>query len=162
MLFRSGGPELSRLGLSDALDYFADAANAIPGWRMFTILIGVNPINMRAVEASAANILRAIVEFLPGGFVITRVLDSYGIFDRVGGWIEGQLKSLGITGAAIRAAINTFLDSLSWRDIFALGSLWNRAQSIFTTPINRILAFARSLFGEILRFVREEIGRAHV
>ncbi len=152
-------PEASRLGISDALDFFADAANAIPGFRMFTILIGVNPINMNAVEASAANILRAIVEFLPGGFVITRVLDSYGIFDRVGGWIEGQLKSLGITGAAIRAAVNAFLDSLSWRDIFALGSLWDRAKSIFTTPITRIIAFARSLFTEILRFVREAVLR---
>ncbi|MFM7361410.1 MAG: DUF4157 domain-containing protein, partial [Cyanobium sp.] len=153
------GPEASRLGISDALDYFAEAANAIPGWRMFTILIGVNPINRQAVEASAANILRAVVEFLPGGFVITRVLDSYGIFDRVGSWIEGQLKTLGITGAAIRAAINTFLDSLSWSDIFALGSLWDRAKAIFTTPITRILTFARSLFGEILRFVREAVLR---
>ena len=152
-------PEASRLGISDVLDFFADAANAIPGYRMFTILIGVNPINMSAVEASAANILRAIVEFLPGGVIITRVLDSYGVFDRVGSWIEGQLKSLGITGAAIRAAINTFLDGLSWRDIFSLGSVWNRAKAIFTTPITRILAFARSLFGEILRFVREAVLR---
>ena len=152
-------PQASRLGISDALNYFADAANAIPGFRMFTILIGVNPINLKAVEASAANILRAIVEFLPGGVVITKVLDSYGIFDRVGGWIESQLKSLGITGASIRAAINAFLDTLSWRDIFALGSLWDRAKSIFTTPINRIIAFAKSLFGEILRFVREAVLR---
>lgn len=152
-------PHASRLGISDALDFFADAANAIPGFRMFTILIGVNPINMNAVEASAANILRAIVEFLPGGFIITRVLDAHGIFDRVGGWIESQLKSLGITGSAIRAAVNSFLDSLSWRDIFALGSLWNRAKSIFTAPITRIIAFARSLFGEILRFVREAVLR---
>ena len=152
-------PQASRLGMSDALNYFADAANVIPGYRMFTILIGVNPINMNAVEASAANILRALVEFLPGGVVITRVLDSYGIFDRVGGWIEGQLKSLGITGAAIRAAVNAFMDGLSWRDIFALGSLWDRAKSIFTTPITRIIAFAKSLFGEILRFVREAVLR---
>ncbi len=151
------GRQASRLGISDALDYFADAANAIPGYRMFTILIGVNPINMSAVEASAANILRAIVEFLPGGNIITRVLDSYGIFDKVGSWIEGQLKSLGITGAAIRAAIDRFLDSLGWRDIFSLGSVWNRAKAIFTDPISRILAFARGLFSKILEMVQEAV-----
>lgn len=153
------GPQASRLGISDVLDYFADAANAIPGYRMFTILIGVNPINMSSVEASAANILRAIVEFLPGGNVITRVLDSYGVFEKVGGWIEGQLKSLGISGASIRAAVNRFIDSLGWRDIFRLGSVWNRAKAIFTDPISRILAFARSLFGKILDFVREAVLR---
>lgn len=149
--------QASRLGVSDVLDYFADAANAIPGYRMFTILIGVNPINMSAVEASAANILRAIVEFLPGGNIITRVLDSYGIFDKVGGWIEGQLKSLGITGAAIRAAIDRFLDSLGWRDIFRLGSVWNRAKAIFTDPIGRIISFAKGLFSKILEMVQEAV-----
>ncbi|MEO7688322.1 MAG: DUF4157 domain-containing protein [Sphingomonas sp.] len=151
--------QASRLGLSDALDFFADAANAIPGYRMFTILIGVNPINMSAVEASAANILRAIVEFLPGGNIITRVLDSYGIFDKVGGWIEGQLKSLGISGASIKAALNKFMDSLSWRDIFNLSGVWGRAKAIFTEPIGKIISFAKSLFSEILRMVREAVLR---
>jgi hypothetical protein len=149
--------QASRLGISDALDYFAEAAYNIPGFRMFTILIGVNPINMQSVEASAANILRAIVEFLPGGNVIVRVLDSYGIFDKVGTWIEQQLASLGITGSAIRAAIMEFLDSLSWRDIFRLGSVWERAKRIFLTPIQRIIAFAQGLFAQILQFVREAV-----
>jgi hypothetical protein len=153
------GKQASRLGISDALDYFADAANAIPGYRMFTILIGVNPINMSSVEASAANILRAIVEFLPGGNIITRVLDSYGVFEKVGSWIEGQLKSLGISGASIKAAINEFLDSLGWRDIFDLGGVWNRAKRIFTTPISRIISFAQSLFVQILKFVQEAVLR---
>jgi hypothetical protein len=152
-------PQASRLGLSDALDFFADAANAIPGFRMFTILIGFNPINMAHVEASAANILRAIVEFLPGGNIITRVLDSYGIFDRVGSWIEAQLRTLGISGASIRAALDRFLDSLGWSDIFDLGGVWRRARAIFADPAQRIITFAGSLFSEILRFVREAVLR---
>jgi hypothetical protein len=153
------GEQASRFGVSDVLNFFADAANAIPGYRMFTILIGVNPINMSAVEASAANILRAIVEFLPGGNIITRVLDSYGVFDRVGSWIENQLKSLGITGPAIKAALNQFIDSLGFSDLFSLGSVWDRAKAIFATPITRIITFARGLFAEILRFVREAVLR---
>jgi hypothetical protein len=153
------GKQASRLGISDVLDFFADAANAIPGYRMFTILIGVNPINMASVEASAANILRAIVEFLPGGNIITRVLDSYGVFDKVGSWIEGQLKSLGITGSAIKAAIDRFLDGLGISDLFSPGNIWNRAKAIFTTPISRIITFAGGLFVKILEFVQEAVLR---
>lgn len=152
-------PQASRLGLSDALDYFAGAANAIPGFRMFTILIGFNPINMASVQASPANILRAIVEFLPGGTIITGILDSYGIFDQVGSWIEAQLRTLGISGAAIRAALDRFLDSLGWRDIFDLGGVWRRARAIFADPAARIIAFARSLFGEIMRSIRTAVLR---
>ncbi|MGI0495389.1 eCIS core domain-containing protein [Alkalinema pantanalense CENA528] len=151
--------QVQRLGLSDALDYFADKANLIPGFRMFTIILGVNPINMSRVERSAANILRAIVEFLPGGGLITQALDNYGVFDRVGAWIEQQIQSLGMTGSVIRQAIDQFLDSLSWTDIFDLGGVWNRAKRIFTEPIDRIISFGRNLVTGIIRFVKEAILR---
>ncbi|HYW09758.1 MAG TPA: DUF4157 domain-containing protein, partial [Longimicrobium sp.] len=117
---------VQRLGMSDALDYFADKANLIPGYRMFTIVLGVNPVNMSRVERSAANIMRAIVEFIPGGGLITQALDNYGVFDKVGAWVEQQIKSLGMSGAAFKAAIMDFLGTLGWRDIFDLGGVWNR------------------------------------
>jgi hypothetical protein len=152
-------PHVQRLGISDALDYFADKANNIPGFRMFTIVLGVNPINMSSVDRSAANILRAIVEFMPGGALITQALDNYGVFDKVGGWIEQQLHSLGVTGSAIRAAINEFLDSLGWSDIFDLGGVWNRAKRIFSEPIDRIISFVKSLASAVLKFIKDAILR---
>jgi hypothetical protein len=152
-------PRLQRLGLSDVLDYFADKANLIPGYRMFTLMLGVNPINMSRVERTAANILRALIELIPGGGLITQALDNLKIFERVGTWVDQQLKTLGITGGLIRNAINAFLDSLSWRDIFRLGSVWDRAKKIFTDPIGRIIEFGSRLVGAILRFVREAVLR---
>lgn len=152
-------PHVQRLGISDALGYFADAANALPGYRMFTIVLGVNPITMSRVDRGAANILRAIVEFLPGGALITRALDNYGVFARVGGWIEQQLATLGLTGSSIRESINRFLDSLSWTDLANLDGVWARASRIFTEPIDRILRFARGLFGAIMGFIRDAVLR---
>ncbi len=151
--------QVQRLGISDALDYFADQAYHIPGFRMFTIILGVNPINRQRADRSAANILRAIVEFIPGGSLITRALDNYGVFERAGAWIEQQLDGLGITGSAIRDAVMEFLDSLSWRDIFNLSGVWQRAKRIFTDPISRIIRFVRSLGGAILQFIRDAILR---
>ena len=151
--------QAQRLGISDALDYFADKAYNIPGFRMFTILLGVNPINMSRVERSAANILRAVVEFLPGGHLIVEALDNYGIFDKIGKWVDDQLTALGITGGMIRKAIDDFLDSLSWRDIFHLGSVWERAKRIFTDPIDRIITFVKNLAIAILKFIKDAILR---
>lgn len=150
---------LQRLGLSDALDYFADKANMIPGFRMFTIVLGVNPINMSRVERSAANIMRAIVEFLPGGGLITQALDNHGVFDKVGNWVEQQIRSLGMVGSAIKQAVMDFLDSLSWTDIFDLGGVWNRAKRIFTDPIDRIISFVKGLVTGIIKFVKDAILR---
>ena len=150
-------PRVQRLGISDALDYFADKANNIPGFRMFTIVLGVNPINMSSVDRSAANIMRAIVEFLPGGHLITQALDQYGVFDKVGAWVDQQIKTLGMTGAMFRKAISDFLDSLHWRDIFHLGDVWERAKRIFTDPISRLIDFGKSLVAGIIKFVKDAI-----
>ena len=59
------------LGIPDPLDWLAGKANNIPGFRMLTIILGVNPINMSSVDRSAANILRALIEIMPGGGLIT-------------------------------------------------------------------------------------------
>src|SRR5262245_4728561 len=150
-------PRIQRLGIRDALDFFADKANYIPGYRMLTIIIGVNPINMSSVDRSAANILRAIVEFIPGGALITQALDAYGVFEKAGAWVEGQLKSLGLTAQTFKDALDRFLDSLSWSDIFHLGDLWDRAKAIFETPISRLIDFVISLGAEILRMIKDAI-----
>lgn len=154
---RVESPRVQRLGISDALDYIANAANNIPGFRMFTIVLGVNPINMQQVDRGPANILRAIVEFIPGGALITQVLDKYGVLDKVGNWVQQQLDTLGMVGSSIKKALMDFLDSLSWTDIFHPGDVWDRAKRIFTDPIDRIKNFVVGFAEGIWKFVRDAI-----
>jgi hypothetical protein len=151
--------QVQRLGISDALDWFADKASWIPGFRLFTLLIGFNPINLRRVDRTAANLLRALIELLPGGALITQALDNHGIVDRVAHWAMGQLQALADIGSSVRQGIDDFLDGLSWTDIFDLGGLWNRARRIVTDPIDRILAFGRNLIGGIVDLVKDAILR---
>ncbi|MBS0357149.1 MAG: DUF4157 domain-containing protein [Proteobacteria bacterium] len=152
-------PAVQRLGISDALDYFADHANNLPGFRMFTLVLGVNPINMRAVERTPANLLRAVVELMPGGALITQALDNHGIIDRVAVWVQQQIATLGLIGSSIRQAVDRFLDSLGWRDIFDLGGVWERAKRIVTEPISRITSFVGNLVSGVLQFIRDAILR---
>ena len=154
---RTAQPQAQRLGLSDALDYFADKANMIPGFRMFTIVLGMNPINGASVDRSPGNIIRAIVEFLPGGGFVVQALENSGVFDKVGNWVAGQLKSLGMVGSSFKQAIMDFLHSLSWRDIFHLGSLWDRAKAIFTGPIDQLINFVKGLISGIVQFIKDAI-----
>ena len=150
-------PHVQRLGLSDALNYFADKANYIPGFRMFTIVLGVNPINMSSVDRSPANVMRAIVEFLPGGALITQALDNHGVFNKVGNWVAQQIASLGMVGSAIKKGIDAFLDSLSWTDIFDLGGVWERAKRIFTGPIGQLINFVKGLVVGMITFIKDAI-----
>lgn len=148
-----------RLGIQDALDYFAEKAEWIPGFSMLALLLGFNPVSLRAVPRTAANLLRALVQLIPGGPLITQALDNHGIVDKVAHWAEGQLSALGDIGASIRQAIDDFLDGLGWSDIFDLGGVWNRAKRIVTGPIDRIIAFGAGLVSGIVTFIKDAILR---
>jgi hypothetical protein len=156
---QAAGPRAQRLGLSDVLDYFADKANYIPGYRMFTIILGINPINMSRVERSAANILRALIEFMPGGALITQALDNHGVFDKAGAFVDAQVKAVGLSGSAIKQSISDFIDSLGWRDIFHLGSVWDRAKRIFTDPITKLFQLAKNVVIGIVTLIKDAILR---
>jgi hypothetical protein len=156
---RTSRPTVQRLGIQDALNFFADKANMIPGFRMLTLVIGVNPVNMSRVERTTANVLRAVVELIPMGGIISQVLDRYGIFDRAATFVNEQLITLGITGDSIRAAIMAFLNSLSWTDIFHLDDVWERAKHYLGDPISRIVTFVTNLAGAFLRLIREAVLR---
>jgi len=151
-------PVMVQRGLiSEVLDWIADKAYNIPGFRLFTIIIGVNPINMAKAERSGANILRALVEFLPGGHLIVEALERYGIFEKAGGWMEEQFRTLGMVGSMFRDALMKFLDSLGWSDLFHPGDVWDRAKRIFTEPVDKLISFGKGLVTSILKFIREAI-----
>lgn len=152
-----GEPQVQRGIVSEALDWIADKANIIPGFRLFTIIIGRNPINMSKVDRSGANILRALIEFIPGGGLIVQALENHGIFEKGGKFIEDQFAALRDLGGAVRDALMEFIDSLGWRDIFRLGSLWDRAKRIFTTPIDKAIAFGKGLVTGIATLVKDAI-----
>jgi len=155
---RRTAPMVQRLGLSDALDWVANKANLIPGFRLLTIVLGVNPVNMSAVDRSAANILRALLELIPvTGALLSQALDNYGIFTKVGTWIEAQIKTLGLVGASLKAALGKFLDSLGLGDLLDLGGVWDRGKLIFTEPIDKLINFGKSLANDIIQFIRDAI-----
>lgn len=150
-------PTVQRFGIQDALDRFADWAYAIPGYRLLTLVIGFNPINMRSADRSAANILRGLIELMPGGSLITQALDNHGVINKAATWVESKLKQLGDIGAGLRQALDDFLDSLSWTDIFDLGGVWERAKRIFTEPISRLIDFAVTTAVELLKMVKDAL-----
>jgi len=153
----SSSPQVQRLGMQDALDYFADKAYHIPGFRLLTILLGFNPINMRSVDRNAANLLRGLIELIPGGHFITQALDNHGVINKAAAWIEQKITILGDIGGDIVAGLKKFIDSLSWTDIFDLGGVWDRAKRIFTDPIVRLIDFGKTAVIEILKMVKDAV-----
>jgi hypothetical protein len=146
------------IDIPNPLDWLAGKANSIPGFRMLTIVLGVNPINMSSVDRSAANILRALIEVMPGGTLVTQALDNNGVFEKAGAFVEEQINALGLTGSAIKSAVTEFIDSLDLPgDLLNPGSAWERAKKIFTAPIDQIKNTAINLVTGIIEIVKDAI-----
>src|SRR5215213_2193205 len=148
------------LGIPDPLDWLAGKANNIPGFRMLTIVLGVNPINMSSVDRSAANILRALIEIMPGGTLVSQALDNNGVFEKAGAFVEAQINALGLTGSMIKSAVTEFISGLSLPgDLLNPGAAWSRAERIFTAPIDQIKNTAINLVTGIIEIVKDAILR---
>lgn len=152
-------PMIQRYGVEDALEFFADKANYIPGFRMLTLVLGFNPITMNSVPRNAANFLRALIEMIPGGAVITRVLDAHGVINDAAAWVEQKVTVLGDLGSTLSGAVSRFLSGLGLTDLVRPWSLWDRAKRIVTDPVARLVAFGTGVVRELLDLVKKAILR---
>ena len=155
----SGAPDVQRWGLDEVLDRFADLAAYIPGFRMLTLVLGFNPITMRSTDRTPANFLRALIELVPGGAIITRVLDSHGIINTAADWVMQKVAVLGDIGSSIPNGIRRFIAGVSVTDVFDPEGLWDRAKRIVTDPIGRLISFGASVVRELLSMVKQAILR---
>lgn len=150
---------VQRLGLSDILDGLADLAANVPGYTLLTLIIGRNPINMRVVERTPVNVLRAFMGLIPGGEILFQILQHYGVIQRIGDWIVARAEELGLNFQAVRDAFNRFTDSLGWRDIFSPGDVWRRARNTFTPIIDRITSLVSGLVSQAITWLKETFLR---
>jgi hypothetical protein len=151
---------VQRFGLDDVLNWIGDQASFIPGFRLFTIVLGFNPISRKPVDRSAANIMRGLIEVLPLGALVTQALDKYGIIDKAGAWVEQELHTLGDIGAAFAQAWGAFKATITAADYFPpWGGVFDRAKSMLGAPVKRLYDFALGLISGIVDIVKDAILR---
>jgi hypothetical protein len=139
-------------------EHVADLAYNIPGYRLLTVLIGRDPITSEDVDRSAANILRGIIELVPVvGHQIEKALDQYGVFDKIGGWIEQQIQKMFAVGHAIKKDWDDFVDDLGWTDIRHPIQVVEDALGVFKRAIERIASFVADVIRDILEMLKQAI-----
>ncbi|MDX2370264.1 MAG: DUF4157 domain-containing protein [Colwellia sp.] len=150
-------PSVQRLGISSARNYFAKKAKHIMGFTLLTLILKRNPINGKTVLRTPANMLKAAIELMPGGGLITQALENHGLLAKIANWLVKQVSGLVKIYESIKQSIKGFLSSLGLRDLGRPSSVWRRAKKLVTDPIDRIKAFIRALVTGIIRIVKAAI-----
>jgi len=96
------------------LEELNDYARYIPGWTLFTVIIGFNPLLGRSVDRNASNLVRGLLELIPVfGVLLYNKLSELGVLQDAFTWVENQLNELDLSLSRLERTIDAAWDDVS-------------------------------------------------
>lgn len=135
------------------LDGLNDYAEYIPGWTLFTVIIGFNPLTGRDVPRSAHNLVHGFLELVPFGAALYDKLNEHGVIGAAVDWVTGELGRLNLSLARLERTIEA-----AGRDVSILEGLdYNIAvlRRHFTPLYDDVVRFAGSIVDKVVSLIKE-------
>lgn len=130
-----------------------DYARHIPGYTLFTVIIGVNPLTGEQVERNATNLLEGLMGLAPFGTFLFDKLRELGILPAAFAWVQDQLSRLDLSPDRLERTLEA-----AWEDIrlsegfeYNLGVVKRHFGQLYAD----VVAFARSLVDRIIQFIKD-------
>jgi hypothetical protein len=132
------------------------ARNRFPGFELFTVLIGYNPITGGGVASGAAALLAAAIKLIPGGSQVLEALRNHNVFDQAATWASQRFDELKGVAKSAGAAVAELLRNLGSLILNPEDS-WERAKALVAAPIDAIVRFATKIKEDIVKFIKTVI-----
>ena len=142
-------------GVDWVKEQIADMAAAMPGYSLFTVVIGQDPITGRNVERNGYNFINAGLDIIPNGADYKQKLEEDGGMAEAAAWLDEQMLLLDFSVGDILRDFGRFLDGLSMSDITSPGAALNRGINVFRPYVNRVITFAGNVARKLLEIVKE-------
>lgn len=134
-------------------DFVNDYARHIPGYTLFTVIIGYNPLISERVQRNATNLLEGLMGLVPFGTHIFDKLREHGIIQRAFDWVEGELNRLDLSLSRVERTLED-----AWEDI-SVTSGFSYNLGVLERHFGRLLSdvedFALSLVDQLLAWIKE-------
>ncbi|WP_156256843.1 eCIS core domain-containing protein [Sandarakinorhabdus oryzae] len=143
--------------LKKARSYLAGLADGLPGYRLFCLAIGHNPIAGTDVARDGPNVLRAIAGVVPFGDTILETLQNHGIIDKGAQFVSSHFGALKALGSGIISDVKAFISDLGLSDVVRPGKLWDRIKTLARSSIGRVVGFFGNLVSQFAALVRDAI-----
>ncbi|WP_163397784.1 eCIS core domain-containing protein [Flavobacterium fluviatile] len=139
------------------LDYFPDwiinEARHIPGYTLFTVIIGYDPLRQADVERTPINLIEGLMGLVPFGTAIFDKLQEYGILQQVFDWVEGKLSELGLTIDSILNLVEEIWDKVE----FPYTDIIDLVAQKFNEVVNRITSFVSATVDQVITWIKEAL-----
>jgi hypothetical protein len=146
---------VQRLLPSWILEGIADYARHIPGWTLFTVIIGFNPLTSAAVERTPINLLGGLMGLVPFGTVIFDALQRHNVLQDAFAWVGAQLGRLDLSRDRIERTLQA-----AWNDVRLIeGFEYNLAvlRRHFGALYNDVVTFVRTLVDQVVQMIKDAV-----
>lgn len=133
----------------------ADMAANMPGYRLFTVVIGKDPITDKTVEQNGRNFIEAGLDIIPDGKDYKQKLEKDGTLEKAAKWLDDQIKLLDFSVSDIIADFGRFVGSLSASDVASPQAALDRGIKIFKPYVDKVITFAENVAIKFLEIVKE-------
>jgi phage-related protein len=155
--------------VSDAVEWAADQLDAakdwlleqlrdlvveIPGYKLFTVVIGRDPITDQVVPRNGLNFIEAGLDLIPFGDQIKSKLEEKGALAEAGIWLDGQIELLNISPVDMIDQFRQWFNGLSITDVGRPREVLRDLINIFAAPIGRIINFIGNVAAKFLEILK--------
>lgn len=150
----SPAPEMIQGSFLDLVpDWIINQARHIPGYTLFTVIIGYDPLRNVDVERTPINLVEGLMGLIPFGTAIFDKLQEYGILQQVFDWVEGKLSELGLTIDSIMDMVEDVWDKVS----FPYTDIIDLVAEKFEELVNRITSFVTATVDQVITWIKEAL-----
>lgn len=150
----SPAPEMIQGSFLDYVpDWIINEARHIPGYTLFTVIIGYDPLRQMDVERTPINLVEGLMGLIPFGTAIFDKLQEYGILQQVFDWVEGKLGELGLTIDSILDLVEQVWDEIS----FPYTGIIDLVTEKFNELVNRITSFVSATVDQVITWIKEAL-----
>ncbi|WP_223682461.1 eCIS core domain-containing protein [Flavobacterium hibisci] len=150
----SPAPEMIQGSFLDLVpNWIIDQARHIPGYTLFTVIIGYDPLRQIDVERTPINLVEGLMGLIPFGTAIFDKLQEYGILQQVFDWVEGKLGELGLTIDSILDMVEDVWDKVS----FPYTDIIDLVTEKFEELVNRITSFVSATVDQVITWIKEAL-----
>lgn len=149
----NASPQVQRIPFGDTLNRFT---RHIPGFTLFTIIIGYNPLTERTVDRNAINLIQGLMELIPVfGPLLFDELQRRGILHNAYTWVQQQLINLGLTRNSLEILLSEAIDHL--KNPLNWPSAGDYLGNLFHRLWNQVNSFARNLVNHLIELVKNAL-----
>ena len=131
--------------------------DSIPGYPLFTVVIGRDPLTNQVIPRTPHNFIRGFLSFVPGGLETYDNLVQSGAIERAMAWLTAQVEELGLTPEASVQRFVARWESFSIDDLMDPLGAFERVGAAFLDFIGSVLTLVGRVGLKILEFIFEGV-----